>query len=83
MSRKAKLLERLLRKPTDFTFEELTTLLAQYGFELKQGGKTGASAVVFANGDDYIRLHKPHPKNVLKSYQVADIITALKERDLL
>jgi hypothetical protein len=47
-------------------------------------GKTGGSRVAFANGDgDYIRLHRPHPRSVLKPYQVDDVAAALKERGLL
>jgi hypothetical protein len=40
--------------------------------------------VVFANeANDYIRLHKPHPGNILKLYQIDDIIAALTARGLL
>jgi hypothetical protein len=80
LSRKEKLTERLLSRPVDFTFDELTALLGQFGYTLSNSGKTGGSRVGFANGNDYIRLHKPHPRNVLKQYQVDDIITALAER---
>jgi len=40
--------------------------------------------VTFANSDgDYIRLHKPHPRNILKPYQIDDVTYALAERGLL
>lgn len=84
MSRKDKLIKRLLSRPTDFTFEELITLLGQFGYSILSAGKTGGSRVAFTNGEgDYIRLHKPHPRNILKQYQVDDIISALTERGLL
>ena len=84
LSRKEKLTERLLSKPVDFTFDELVTLLGQLGYSLVAAGKTGGSRVAFTDGrGDYIRFHKPHPKNVLKQYQVAALITALSERGLL
>ncbi|MCL2512768.1 MAG: type II toxin-antitoxin system HicA family toxin [Oscillospiraceae bacterium] len=84
MSRKEKLLKRLLSRPVDFTFEELVTLLGQFGYFNTSAGKTGGSRVAFSDGGgDYIRLHKPHPRNILKQYQLDDIITALKERNLL
>lgn len=38
MSRKDKLLEKLLQKPKDFTFDEMVSLLSYLGYELKQGG---------------------------------------------
>jgi hypothetical protein len=84
LSRRRKLTERLLKRPSDFTFEELTTLLGHYGFTAANTGKTGGSRVTFTKGDgDYIRLHKPHPRSVLKLYQVNDVIEALAERGLL
>ena len=84
MSKKEKLTERLLSHPKDFTFEELTTLLSRFGYTLQTAGKTGGSRVAFANEDgDYIRLHKPHPRNILKQYQIDDVIFVLSERGLL
>ena len=83
MSKKEKLIKRLLSYPKDFTFEELATLLSRLGYTLKTAGKTGGSRVTFAKDSDYIRLHKPHPRNILKQYQIDDIITALSERGLL
>lgn len=84
MSKKEKLIARLLSKPKDFTFEELITLLGCFDFKQVNLGKTSGSRVAFSNGEgEYIRLHKPHPRNILKAYQVEYIITALRERGLL
>ena len=84
MSKKEKLLERLMSRPTDFTFKELTTLFGHFGYSIVSSGKTGGSRVAFDNNDgDFIRLHKPHPKNILKPYQINDVIAALLERGLL
>ena len=84
MSRKDKLTKRLLSRPVDFTFEELITLLGQFGYSMGTQGKTGGSRVAFDNGEgDYIRFHKPHPRNILKLYQIDDVIAALSERGLL
>ena len=84
LSRRDKLLGRFLSRPKDITFEETTTLMKHYGYYITGGGKTGGSRVSFTDGKgDYIRIHKPHPSNILKLYQVDDIITALSERGLL
>ena len=84
LSRKDKLIERLLSNPSDFTFDEVVTLLGHFGYTISKAGKTGGSRVSFADDEgDYIRLHKPHPRNVLRQYQVSDVITALSERGLL
>jgi len=81
MSKSTKLLERLLRRPTDFTFKELETLLLGLGFVLSKAGKTSGSAVRFINHDtkQIIRIHKPHPNPELKSYAVSYIISELKK----
>lgn len=84
MSKKEKLIARLLSKPKDFTFEELTALLSSFDYKQVNLGKTSGSRAAFSNGEgDYIRLHKPHPRNTLKPYQVEDMIRALQERGLL
>ena len=83
MSKKEKLLKRLLSRPKDFEFDELTTLLGHFDYYIVNTGKTGGSRVSFTNGDDYIRLHKPHPRTILKPYQINDMIDSLKERELL
>jgi hypothetical protein len=81
LSKKAKLIAKLLSRPKDFTFQELTVLLNFFGFTQVSAGKTGGSRVAFTNSEnDYIRLHKPHPENELKLYQIDEVITTLNER---
>ncbi|MFD1258069.1 hypothetical protein ACFQ3S_14775 [Mucilaginibacter terrae] len=41
MSRKEKLISRLLSVPKDFTWEELAKVLTNFGYEEFTGGKTG------------------------------------------
>lgn len=81
MSRKEKLLKRLKSKPKDFTYDEARTLLLQLGFEEDQKGKTSGSRVIFRNITKKvsIELHKPHPSNVLKSYQINRLVENLKK----
>ena len=84
MSKKDKPIERLKQKPKDFTFEEVIQLMGFFGYSVVSGGKTGGSRIAFANEKkDYIRMHKPHPRSILKSYQVQNLINDLKERGLI
>jgi hypothetical protein len=83
LSKKEKLLQRLQARPADFTFNELVTLLGHFGYVLSEAGKTGGSRVAFVNGTAYIRLHKPHPRTILKQYQIDDILEALEARGLI
>ncbi len=80
MSKKEKLLERLMKKPKNFTYDEAKTLLEQFGFEECNKGKTSGSRVMFKNKNIRIELHKPHPNNILKEYQIKKIIRNLKQR---
>jgi hypothetical protein len=84
MTRKEKLLKRFLNKPKDFTWEELVNLLFSFGFEEDSPGKTGGSRRKFINQSGLvISLHKPHPNNILKRYQIEQIIEILNQEDLL
>lgn len=75
MSKKSKLVDRLLTYPKDFTYDEARTLLGMYGFTEDTKGHASGSRVMFINGalDVNFRLHKPHPGNELKGYQVKEL----------
>lgn len=85
MSKKEKLLRRLLSRPKDFTYNELVSLLKYYSYAEFTKGKTAGSRRAFVNEktSHIIRLHKPHPKNILKEYQIKDVIEELKQRELI
>ena len=82
--KRQKLIERLLLKPKDFTWSELITVLNGFGYEEIHIGKTGGSRVRFIH-DRYptIILHKPHPRPILKGYQLKDILALLQQEGLL
>jgi hypothetical protein len=80
MSSHEKLLERFLRLPKDFTWDELKKMLNKYGYIQNYKGKTSGSRVSFEKEDSDIalNLHKPHPGNILKPYQLKDTLEFLK-----
>ena len=81
MSKHEKLLVRFLAFPKDFTWEELETLLRRYGYVQNNKGKTSGSRVEFENteSDIALNLHKPHPRNILKPYQLKDTFEFLRK----
>lgn len=80
MSRKEKIIKRLKSKPKDFTYEEAKQVLNIFGFNEYNKGKTSGSKVEFINEYNHkIELHKPHPENILKMYQVKKILMLLEE----
>ncbi len=81
MARIERLIERLLSRPTDFTWEELIKILAYFGYKELKKGKTGGSRRKFADDTkSIISLHEPHPRNILKRYQIDLVIAELKEK---
>jgi predicted RNA binding protein YcfA (HicA-like mRNA interferase family) len=80
MSKAEKLIIRLLSAPKDFTYPELKTLLTSLGYEEVQGA---GSRVCFQSKTHEIKLHKPHPTNILKQYQITLIIGELKKENLI
>ncbi len=83
MGKKDKLLEKLLKMPKDFTFNEMVSLLSYFGYELKQGG-TGSGVKFIKNGsNEVINFHKPHPNGELKKYVLQQVIEKLKKEGLI
>lgn len=77
-----KLLERFKSKPKDFTYDELKKVLNHFDYVLSQGS---GSRIAFTNEKTghKIKLHKPHPGNILKRYQLDFIEAELKWKGLL
>jgi HicA toxin of bacterial toxin-antitoxin, len=75
-----KLLDRFLRLPRDFTYQELKKLLNSFGYVEEMKGKTSGSRVMFFNkGKEHsIMIHKPHPGNTLKAYAMKYVLDELK-----
>jgi len=80
MSRFEKLLGRFFSRPKDFSFDELRMLLSGFGYRELKGGRTSGSRVAFFHpGTKHIiRLHRPHPTAILKSYQLVEIERTLR-----
>lgn len=85
MSKKDKLMARLLSQPKDFTFDEVETLLGYFSYYIDNGGRTSGSKVKFINlqRSSEIALHKPHPQKILKEYQIKALIKFLETEDLI
>ena len=81
MSKKDKLIDRLLSIPTDFTWDELGVVLTSFGYQEMKTGKTGGSRRKFVDADkNIITLHKPHPGKILKEYALKQVVEHLKEK---
>lgn len=83
MSKKDKLIKRLLKKPKDFTFDEMESLLSYFDYELKQGGTGSGVKFMKIGSNDVINFHKPHPNGILKRYILDQVIEKLRKDGLL
>ena len=85
MSSHEKLLERFLKLPKDFTWDELRRLVKRYGYYQNSRGKTSGSRFKLEKEDSdvYLDLHKPHPRNILKPYQMRDVLDFLKRIEVI
>ena len=85
MSKREKLIKRLVERPRDFTYDEAKALLSKNGYEEDNRGRTSGSRVAFIHTDTkhIIRLHKPHPGNILKLYQIDELIETLRKQGVI
>ena len=84
MSKNQKLLTKLKRRPKDFTYNEIKVLLESIGCVEDVKGKTSGSRVAFIHQrtGKIFRLHKPHPGNQLKMYQIDEAIKYVNELEV-
>ena len=84
MGQKERLLARLRSHPRDFTFNEMVALLGYLGFERSNKGATSGSRVRFTHETcGAITMHRPHPGNELKPYQIRQLIETLEGKGLI
>ncbi len=82
MGKHEKLLARFKSHPKDFTFQEVITLLAGFGYTLNQRG-SGSRARFEHEHCAPVFMHKPHPSPVLKPYLIDQVLEILKQEGLL
>jgi len=85
MSKHEKLVLKLKSHPKTFTFTELKKLLSGFGYELHTGGKTSGSRAAFVHPQTLhiMRLHKPHPGDEMKHYQIKQVLEELRDRGIV
>lgn len=84
MGQKEKLIQKLKSRPTDFTFEEVETLLRYFTYSRSNKGRTSGSRVMFVSKQYApILLHKPHPRKELLAYQVKQLVDTLEQEGLI
>lgn len=85
MSKRDKLINRLVNRPSDFEYNEVKNLLAKFGYQEDSRGRTSGSRVAFVNSETghILRLHRPHPGKILRRYQIEQLIEELKKQGVI
>ena len=84
MNKKEKLIAKLQRRPSNVTWNELTSLLKSFGYSEVKTGRTGGSRRRFIHPNAAtIALHKPHPQNTFKKYAVDQLLDLLQQEDMI
>ena len=85
MSRRDKLKRRFLTRPADFTYDVMSRLLKDFGYDKIRTGKTAGSRIAYINkmNSHVIRLHRPHPGNIMKKYQMELVEEALRAKGMI
>lgn len=85
MTKIDKLIKRLLCIPNDMTYAELEKILNYFGYVETTKGKTSGSRIMFIHEKVQmpIRLHKPHPRPILKEYVIKQVIAELKKEKFI
>jgi len=78
MSRKEELLDRFKSKPRDFRWDEFVSLMGHLGYQEQTGSGSRRKFINRSTGH-VISMHKPHPSEILKSYQIKQVISALED----
>lgn len=81
MSQKDRLIARLKMKPTDFSIQELDTLMNKCGCHKYNRGRTSGSAIAYIHvaTKRVLSLHSPHPQKLLKTYMVKMVLEFLQD----
>lgn len=82
MSTKEKLTERFKSLPSDFTYDELKSVMAHLGFQEMNLGATSGSRTGFIKGTLMIKMHKPHPGKIVGKKTLKGIQDILKQKKI-
>lgn len=82
MSRFQKALERLEKKPKDFTWQELQMIMKNFGYE-EHSNSGSARRFINLKTKASVHLHEPHPNPTMKRYAIEIIIDHLIEQKLI
>lgn len=74
------MIERFLSMPSDFTYDELVSLLKRFGYQEDNKGKTSGSRVEFKRdrSSTSIVFHKPHNSSTIKLYVLKRVLNDLR-----
>lgn len=79
MAARDKLLERIKRKPKDFTVSELDTLMRNCGCACRHGGRGSSLRYYHLETGRVLIFDGPHPEKELYPFQIKKVLAFLEE----
>lgn len=79
MPKKDALLQKIQRKPKNFTKRELDTLMKQCGCQKFPGGRGSSIGYYHTDTGRILQFDGPHPGNELYDYHVRKVVKYLKD----
>lgn len=73
------LLDRIRRRPKDYTVQELDTLMKKCGCTKGHGGRGSSLQYYHKEAGRMLTFDGPHPGNELYPYQVKKVLAFLKD----
>ena len=78
MTKRNKVVARLLTRPSDFSWSELVQVMDTLGFDLRTSVGSGRKFIHRQSRETHF-IPEPHPSKILKRYQVRDLLSFLRE----
>jgi hypothetical protein len=80
MSKKERLTEELLQRPSSFKWDDLISVMKYHGFEMKNAKRGSGRRFYNPETKQVAKWHEPHPSNEVKKYVVDEAIALIKEQ---
>lgn len=81
MSKKEKLKQALLKRPSKFKWTDLVLVMKYCGFEMMKAKRGSGRKFYNSETQAYASWHEPHPGNEVLQYVVDEAIELIKDQD--
>ena len=81
MTSRQKLAERVRTCPSDLKWLELVRFLEMLGY--REHSRSGSRRAFIGEGLPRLRLHRPHPADIVKQYVIRQVLETLEQEKVI